>query len=139
MSVVDASTLPEGLISTTTTFAIPPLFASTTRPLILMIERRRDAAARAESSVEVAGDVVWVAGVESGEAVGSGDGDEALVGAVFVSVGLVLTFSTGVSGVGAADAGLYEFEVSVDGEAVGSDAVVGAAATDPVPIFSSRP
>ena len=106
VSVVDASTLPEGLISTTTTFAIPPLFASTTRPLILMIERRRDAAARAESSVEVAGDVVWFAGVESGEAVGSGDGDEALVGAVFVSVGLVLTFSTGVSGVGAADAGL---------------------------------
>ena len=106
-----------------------------------MIERRREAAARAESSVEVVGG----AGVESGEAVGSGDGDAALVGAVFVSVGLVVTFSTrGLSGVGAADAGLYAFEVSVEGEAVGSGlafagAVVGAAATDPAPSFSSRP
>ena len=90
-----------------------------------MIERSRDAAARAESSVEVVGAAVGLGGVESGEAVGSGDGDAALVGAVFVSVGL------------------DEFEVSVDGEAVGSGlafagAVVGAA-TDPAPIFSSRP
>ena len=87
-----------------------------------MIERRRDAAARAESSVEVVGGAVGLAGVASGEAVGSGDGDAALVGAGFVSVGL------------------YEF----DGEAVGSGlafagAVVGVAATDPAPIFSSRP
>lgn len=160
VSVVEASTLPEGLINTTTTFAIPTLFASTTRPVILTIERRRDAAARAESSVEVVGGPVGFAGVDSatGGAVGSGDGEGALVGAVFVSVGLV-TFPArvvsgvgdlsgfGEVGVGSADAGFSGFgAASVDGEetAVGSglafvDAVVGAAAKDAAPILSSRP
>src|SRR5262245_22036353 len=50
LSVVEASTLPDGLIRTTTTFAIPTLLASATRPVILMFVRRREAAARKDSS-----------------------------------------------------------------------------------------
>ena len=163
VSVVDASTLPEGLISTTTTFGIPPLFASTTRPLILMVERRRDAAARAESS-EVAGvgDSVGVALGFVGAGwvavgAGSGDGEGKLAGAVFVSVGLLVSEGVGVgdfSGfgepeVGSADVVFCGFAAaSVDGDAAGVDSGLaltdgdggaGAAAVVVALIFSSRP
>ena len=91
-------TAPDGLFNTTTAFAIPDLFISTTRPEILIIERSRDAAARAESSedpeVDASGDEV--AGLLRGDSVGaagddSGGVDGVLVGVTVVSLGLLLT------------------------------------------------
>jgi len=45
-----AITLPDGLTNTTVTFAMPVLLASTIRPVILIVERRREAAVRNSSS-----------------------------------------------------------------------------------------
>ena len=78
MSVVDARTEPDGLIRTTTTFEIPVRVESRMRPLILMLDRTRDAAARRASSVigsgGVAGASVVVVDGVSGDGVGVGDG-----------------------------------------------------------------
>ena len=158
VSVVDASTLPEGLINTTTTFALPPLLASSTRPLSLTIERRRDAAARAESSEDAGvgdsvGVVVGFAGVDPVAPVGtgSGDGEGTVVGVVLVSLGFVVSDDEGVGdfsgfgelGDGSEDVG---FEVTSDervAAAVDSGLATGegadVAANDVAPIFSSRP
>ena len=63
---MEASTLPDGLISTTTTFAIPTLVASATRPVIFMFVRRRAAAARNDSSEGGGASVVVVGWVAAG-------------------------------------------------------------------------
>jgi len=48
--VVAEITDPDGLISTTTTFASPWLFESSARPVILTVERKRGLAAITVSS-----------------------------------------------------------------------------------------
>jgi len=94
-------TLPDGLINTTTAFAIPDLFTSTTRPEILIIERRRDAAARAESSVDPEVDVSGdeVAGLLRGGSpdpagAASGGVEGALLGVTGVTFGSLGLLST---------------------------------------------
>src|SRR5687767_11828677 len=99
MSVVDASTLPDGLINTTTTFGIPTLEASKARPLIFITDRRREAFARNPSSEDTGSlpDEVDSVGVGDGAAVGSavgvagasGDGDGAFSGVGVPDSGLV--------------------------------------------------
>jgi len=50
LSVVAASTLPDGLIKTTVAFASGALLTSRIRPVILIVDRKRDDAARKDSS-----------------------------------------------------------------------------------------
>ena len=160
VSVVDARTLPEGLINTTTTFGMPTLLASTTRPVIFTIARRRDAAARAESSVDAVvggsvGVVVGFAGAADsvdgvGEGAGSGEGEAALVEDVFVEAFSTLGVSDGdgegvgdFSGFGEAALGsgfvpeLLEGGTAAVGSGLGE--LVDAVTCVGAPICSSRP
>ena len=105
MSVVEANTEPEGLIRTTTTFEIPVRVESRIRPLILMLDRTRDAAARSASSVTGSGglagaSVVVVDGV-SGDGVGVGDGSLEGVGVGSgVEAGVASGDAVGIAGSG---------------------------------------
>ena len=81
---------------TTTTFEIPARVESRIRPLILMLDRTRDAAARSASSVigsgAVAGASVVVVDGASGDGVGVGDGSLEGVG---VGSGVVAGVASG--------------------------------------------
>jgi hypothetical protein len=107
LSVVEAITEPDGLINTTTTFAIPVLFVSLTWPDILIMERRRDAAARKEVSD------VGKASAGEAEGVGLGVGaadEEAGVAAGALSGFRVSILSDGIIGASVLGASLVMFE-----------------------------
>src|SRR5215216_4166159 len=78
LSVVAAITLPDGLINTTVTFAMPTLLASTIRPVTFTVDRKR-AAAFLSASSDMAGagagsDFGVSAGAPSGVVVGCAAG-----------------------------------------------------------------
>src|ERR1041385_7270348 len=122
LSVVAAITLPDGLINTTVTFAIPTLFASTIRPVTFTLVRKR-----ADTFLSASSD---------GADVGAGSDFDVSTGVgVGVGSGVVVGVAAAV-GVG-----------SAAGVAVGSGVVVGGAdvlsltgaAAGIIPSFSLSP
>ena len=87
--MVDANTEPDGLIKTTTTFESPFAFESRTRPVILMLERKRDPAARSASSLRGSDWLVLGASETVGVGVGVGEGSAGV--AVTVASGLIVS------------------------------------------------
>ena len=116
LSVVAASTLPDGLIKTTVAFASGTLLESTMRPVILIVDRKREEAARKDSSeggcAAGAGESVGGAGVDEasglGVSLGVGSG-------LAVSVGLEEDSGFAVS-VGVEDDAGFAVSVAVGGE-----------------------
>lgn len=119
--MVDANTEPDGLIRTTTTFEIPSLFESNTRPVILIFERNRDPAALRASSLKGSG---WLGVGDSegtGVGVGVGSGVAAGTGSGVTVSGGDVSFGVVTSGVGCEVAGFVAVcvsEVAADCEAV---------------------
>src|SRR5215470_3216400 len=121
LSVVEASTLPEGLIKTTTTFGIPTLVASVTRPVILMFVRMREAAARNDSSdggaaslvvgATVVGELEVEVTLGSGKGVVTGLGEFSFAGASCLGASVRFVSADGVFS-GAATGGVDSFDVS---------------------------
>ena len=97
--MVEASTLPDGLINTTTTFPSPFLFASLTWPVIFTVERVRDAAALNESSIDGKTSDPRVSD-ERGVGVGSAEGTGVGSG---VATGVACGFGGGVSVLGVSE------------------------------------
>ena len=137
--MVEASTEPDGLISTTTTSDNGLLLASSTLPVIFMLERSRAPAALSASSLNdpLGGgtgdsDVVGVGvGVAVGVAVGVGSGVATGVASGFATSAGAVSAGAVFSGVacGAGDVGIIGVVGSGDGVvAAGSllEAVAGA-------------
>lgn len=122
--MVEASTVPCGLTSTTTTFAIGLPAASLTRPLIVTVAR---GALSIFSTGEVASEG-WDVGAGVGSGVGAGDasGVGAGVSGVRLPLGSGVTSGDGV-GAGEVEAGSV---AGVSGEAVGSGVAVAGVSGD---------